>query len=130
MYGFTGEEIQVLAWLLLLHTCNTNRSGERLMVENVINGEERRIFARVPISVEVVAKQGDLPVIKAKTLDISDGGIRLMSSKELPKGRVMELEMNLPMPLTIALGEVVWTRELETKEGKFFQAGIDFTRIG
>jgi c-di-GMP-binding flagellar brake protein YcgR len=100
------------------------------MVEKVITREERRIFARVPISVEVIAKQGDLPVIKAKTLDISDGGIRLMSLKELPKGRVMELEMNLPMPLTIALGEVVWTRELETKEGKFFQAGIDFTRIG
>jgi hypothetical protein len=74
--------------------------------------EERRIFAGVPISLGVKAKRSDLHVIKAKSPDIRDGGIRLFSTKQLPKGEVTELEMKLPFPLAIAHGQVVWTREV------------------
>lgn len=95
------------------------------MVEEVSMREERRRFPRPPICVDVGAKHSDLPVIKAKTLDISVGGIRLFLPGQLPKGNVMELKMNLPFPLVIARGEVAWTKEVETKEGKSFQTGID-----
>ena len=88
-------------------------------------GEERRRFPRFPISVEVGAKNSDLPVIKAKSFDISESGIRLFLPGELPKGKVMELKMNLPFPLVVARGEVAWTKEVETKEGKLFQTGIE-----
>ena len=90
-------------------------------------GEERRRFPRLPISVDIEAKHNNMPLIKAKTLDISVGGIRLFSPRHLPKGYVMEFKMNLPFPLVIARGEVAWTRELETKHGKLFQTGIDLS---
>ena len=89
--------------------------------------EERRRFPRLPISVDIAAKDSNLPLIKAKTLDISVGGIRLFLPAQLPKGSVMELKMNLPFPLVIARGEVAWTKEVETEEGKSFQTGIDLS---
>jgi len=91
--------------------------------------EERRRFPRVRISVEVQGKHSDRSLIKASSFDISEAGIRLFLSEELPKGKVMELEINLPFPPVIARGEVMWTKEVETKEGKFFQTGIDFTEM-
>ncbi len=78
---------------------------------------------------EVAVKQSNTPVIKAKGCDMSVGGIRLFSRERLPRGKLMELEMNLPLPSVIARGEVAWTEEVETKEGKFFQIGINFTRL-
>ena len=89
--------------------------------------EERRRFPRLPISVEVGVKHSDLPAIKAKSFDISAGGIRLFLPEKLPKGKMMELEMDLPFPLVVARGEVAWAKEVETKEGIFFQTGIDLS---
>lgn len=97
------------------------------VVEEVSMGEERRRFPRLPISVEVGAKHSNLPIIQAKTFDISVGGIGLFLPGHLPKGNVMEFKMNLPFPLVIARGEVAWTKEVETNEGKTFQTGIDLS---
>lgn len=92
-------------------------------------GKEKRRFPRVRISVEVGAKHSNWPLIKVNSLDISVGGIRLFLPKKLPKGKVMELEINLPFQAVIARGQVVWTKEVETEEGKFFQTGIQFTEM-
>lgn len=86
--------------------------------------KERRRFPRLPITIEVGAKQGDMSIIRAESFDISLGGIRLLSAEELPKGAVMDLEINLPIPLIVARGQVAWTKEAHTKEGRLFQAGI------
>jgi hypothetical protein len=102
-------------------------NSKKTVVEEVNMQEERRRFPRLPISVDIAAKDSNLPLIKAKTLDISVGGIRLFLPAQLPKGSVMELKMNLPFPLVIARGEVAWTKEVETKEGKSFQTGIDLS---
>jgi c-di-GMP-binding flagellar brake protein YcgR len=91
--------------------------------------EERRKFPRVAVSIEVRAKHGDLPMIEAKSFDMSEGGIGLLFAEDLPRGKVMELEMNLPVSPVVAHGEVTWTKEVETEEGKFFQTGIEFTDI-
>jgi len=91
--------------------------------------EERRKFPRVRISVEVEAKHSDWPLIKAKSSDISVGGIRLFLPNKLPKGKVMELEVSLPFPPVVTHGKVVWIKEVKTKEGKFFQTGIEFTEL-
>ncbi len=100
---------------------------KKTVVEEVSMEEERRRFPRLPISVDVRAKHIDLPMMRAKSSDISIGGICLLLPGELPKGEVMELEMNLPFPLVIARGDVAWTQEVETKEGNFFQTGIDLS---
>ena len=102
-------------------------NSKKTVVEEVNMQEERRRFPRLPISVDIAAKDSNLPLIKAKTLDISVGGIRLFLPAQLPKGSVMELKMNLPFPLVIARGAVAWTKEVETKEGKSFQTGIDLS---
>jgi hypothetical protein len=102
-------------------------NSKKTVVEEVNMEKERRRFPRLPISVDIAAKDSNLPLIKAKTLDISVGGIRLFLPAQLPKGSVMELKMNLPFPLVIARGEVAWTKEVETKEGKSFQTGIDLS---
>ncbi len=92
-------------------------------------GEERRRFPRVRISVEVGGKHSDGPLTKVNSFDISVGGIRLFLPRKLPKGKVIELEINLPFQAVIARGQVVWTKETETEEGKFFQTGIQFTEM-
>ncbi len=89
-------------------------------------GEERRKFTRVPIFVEVGGKHSDWLPVKARSVDISEGGIRLLLPEKFPKDRVMDLEINLPFPSVITRGKVVWAKEVETKEGKFFQTGIEF----
>ncbi len=91
--------------------------------------KERRKFSRVRISVEVGGKHIDSPLIKVRSLDISLGGIHLLLPEKLPKDTVMELEINLPLPPVITRGKVVWIKETETKKGKFFQTGIEFTEI-
>jgi hypothetical protein len=102
-------------------------NSKKTVVEEVNMGEERRRFPRLPISVDIGAKHSNLPLIKAKTLDISVGGIRLFLPRQLLKGNVMELKMNLPFPLVIARGKVAWTKEVETEEGKSFQTGIELS---
>jgi hypothetical protein len=88
---------------------------------------ERRRFPRAPVFLEVRAKHRDLPVIYAKGLDLSVGGICILSPEELPGGRVVELAMNIPP--VIARGRVVWEEWVETDEGEFFQTGIQLTEI-
>jgi hypothetical protein len=89
--------------------------------------KERRMSARLPIPLELRAKCSNLPVINAESLDVSIGGIRLFLPEQLPKGTMMELKINLPIPLAIARGQVVWGEWVETKEGKFFQTGIQLS---
>ena len=103
-------------------------NSKKTVVEEVNMGKERRKFPRLPIFMDVGAKHIDLPLINAKTFDISVGGIRVFLPRQLPKGNVMELQMNLPFPLVIARGEVAWSKEVETiEEGKSFQTGIDLS---
>jgi len=91
--------------------------------------EERRRFRREVISVGVVIRYNDWSLTGIKSLDISVSGIRLTLEEEIPQGKVVNLEINVPSPPVVARGRVVWTRREETKEGKFFQAGIEFIEI-
>lgn len=89
--------------------------------------EERRESPRLSICVEVGAKHGDLSPIKAKSLDISTGGIRLLLPEDLPIGNTLELQMNLPFPLVLARGEVVWKKEIQAETGRLFQTGVQLS---
>lgn len=88
---------------------------------------ERRKFHRVHIPSEVRAKHSDLSVIYAKGLDLSAGGIGILSPEELPEGKMVELAMNIPP--VIARGQVVSKKEVPMRGGKFFQTGIRFTEM-
>jgi len=90
--------------------------------------EERRRYPREPIYVGTEVRHNDSVLTRVISHDISVGGMHLLSPEELPKDKVMELEINAPSPI-ITRGKVVWTKETETEEGKFFQTGIQFTEI-
>lgn len=116
--------------VIVFSVCSAASSwfGEKYAVKvNDKNGVRR--FSRVRISLEVGFQQSYGPLVKASSLDISEGGIRLLLPEELLKGEVMDLEINFPHPPIIAQGEVVWTKEKKIKEGKFFQAGIKFINM-
>lgn len=91
--------------------------------------QERRRFPRVPISLEIGAKYSGRPLIKARSFDISGGGIRLFLPERLPRGEVMELEIKFPSQTAVTHGKVVWTQDVERMGNKFFQTGIQFTRM-
>jgi len=60
--------------------------------------EERRRFRREVISVGVVIRYGDWSLTGIKSLDISVTGIRLTLGEEIPQGKVVDLEINVPSP--------------------------------
>jgi len=95
---------------------------------------ENRSLARWPTTLAVVCSftgQYNNPLcVQVRSLDVGEGGIRLLLPEE-PKGKEMKMRIYLPYgrkPI-FASGEVVWTREKETEEGKFFETGIRFTKI-
>ncbi len=90
--------------------------------------QERRRFPRVPISLEIGAKYSDGPLTKARSFDISGGGMRLFLPERLPKDEVVKLKINLVPPI-ITYGKVVWTQDVEGMGIKSFQTGIQFTRM-
>jgi c-di-GMP-binding flagellar brake protein YcgR len=85
----------------------------KLTVEKSVAERERRKFHRVHIPIEVRAKHSDLSVVYAKGLDLSVGGIGILSPEELPEGKMVELAMNIPP--VIARGQVVSKKEVETR---------------
>ncbi len=94
-------------------------------------GKERRRSPRIHMLPIVLYRCADeRPPLGAKVLDISKEGIHLFLS-ESPKGKVIQLMIYLPnrnLPIS-ATGKAVWTKVRETKEGKFFETGMEFTRL-
>lgn len=93
--------------------------------------EERRRFFRIHTPPIVLYRCADgVPSLGVKRLDISKGGIRPLLPED-PKDKVIQLMIYLPnRPIPIfAKGKAVWTKVRDTEEGKFFETGIEFTRI-
>ena len=71
--------------------------------------------------------------IKGEALckDIATTGMRLCLNKRLLMGTALALKIDLPdypRPL-FAQGEIVWHREVEEQEKKYYEAGLRFTKI-
>jgi c-di-GMP-binding flagellar brake protein YcgR len=69
-----------------------------------------------------------------RTANISEGGMKLLMDEKLPKGTILNLELELPDPKkTIKIeGEVVWSDEAEKAEGsdkRLFHSGIKLLAI-
>ena len=92
--------------------------------------EERRRFPRIHTPPIVLYRCADeVPPLGVKRLDISKGGIRLLLPEDL-KDKVIQLMIYLPSHRPIsAKGKAVWIKERETEEGRFFETGIEFTKL-
>ena len=105
-------------------------------VEECWSGKERRQHVRFKKELTVNYAVEKKPHLKndAKTVDISEGGMKLIMDDKLAKGTILDLKIALQDSRKIAEveGEVVWNAEMEGTDpsGKrFFYAGIKFIAI-
>lgn len=91
------------------------------------NKKERRKHARrtlfTDVNYKVMMPSGD----RAKMQDISESGICLILSRELPLGTILELKFELPgedSKLMKSLAKVVWQK----KTDKGFLTGVNFKK--
>jgi len=99
---------------------------------------ERRVFPRLLFNVEVQYHAIFLPegeeALKARSKDISAGGIRLMTPGQLDCDTVLELKFFLPgsKEMIYVTGRVVWTDKFEAGTlgaAEAYDSGIEFIGI-
>lgn len=107
-----------------------------LLIPSELKRIQLREFVRVPVMMDVDyavdAGEGERPSYKKCTaLDISGGGMRLLTKKEIPAGTGLFLRFVLPLktgPETMELkGKVV--RSWSDPETKNYQCGVQFLGI-
>ena len=86
-----------------------------------------RVDYSTPLDVTLLGSGEDS--FEAEALDISEGGLMLISQKELPRYALLKLLIHLPTERLEALAKVAWTRKEEsgTKAGVYFlwYGGVD-----
>ncbi len=105
-------------------------------IEEYWTGKERRKYNRFKKALDVIytiAKKMNLHS-KGCTIDISEGGMKLLLDEKLSAGTIMELKISTPAsPQDIELeGEVVWCEEDSRKEAsgkRYFHHGIKFLAV-
>lgn len=90
-------------------------------------GSEKRKFLRVPkllfATVEIEGKNKD--IFSGLIVDISMGGVRLLSARNIPEKAILNLNVELEEHAVLKLrGKVVWGNRVEAL--KKFQHGIEF----
>ena len=129
--------IILLTMILFMFYVNERSSGRnslpRAAMEECWSGKERRQHVRFKKSLEVnyLIRKNSHIKNNGRTVDISQGGMKLYLEEKLAKGTVLELEVNVPDVKKIAMleGEVVWSEDAgEDAAGRrFFHSGIMFT---
>ena len=91
-------------------------------------GAERRQFLRVPkllFATVEVGEGGNKDIFSGLIVDISMGGVRLLSGRQVPNGAVLHLNVEIEEQSVLKLkGKVVWGNRVEAL--KKFQHGIEF----
>ncbi|MDD5136793.1 MAG: PilZ domain-containing protein [Candidatus Omnitrophica bacterium] len=113
------------------------KSGlRRARVKECWDGKNRRQYPRFMESLEVaycIVKKRVSGIASGKTVDISEGGAKLLLDEKLPLGTAINLKIALPDSQQQAelIGNVVWTEDasdIEDPTGKrFFYSGIKFS---
>jgi len=108
----------------------------RLKRQAAREGQDRRLDRRVNEEDKVVIElltNGQPPlektIINALTKDISPGGVRLTTNRNLPVNTLLKMEIVLSNRRRViqVMGVVRWTRSLYEEE--LFETGIEYTRI-
>lgn len=132
--------IVLLAMILFMLYQNDRRTSRNLMpvarIEEYWSGKERRQHIRFNSSLEILYREEKKPHLNnnCRTVDISEGGMKLQMDKKLPKGTILDFKVMLPSSNKSAEveGEVVWSEDVKERDvsGKrLFNAGIKFRAI-
>jgi len=105
-------------------------------VEEYWSGKERRQHFRFDKVLEVTYSVVKKPHLKSSgiTVDISEGGMKLLLDDKLSKGAILDLKIMLPDSKKNAEveGEVVWSDEvdgLDSSGKRLFHSGIRFLAL-
>ncbi len=104
-------------------------------LEEYWGGKERREHVRFKKTLEVSYVVEKKPHLKnGKTLDISEGGAKLLLDEKLAVGTIVDLKIALPNSNRIAEleGEVIWSnkaKESDASGKRFFNSGVRFLAI-
>lgn len=111
----------------------------RARIEEYWDGRERRRYARFKKMLEVTytverSREASANLKSAKTVDISEGGVKLLLGEKLAKGTLLNLEIELAdsKKISAAKGEVVWSgglREGDASGKRLFHSGIRFVSV-
>jgi c-di-GMP-binding flagellar brake protein YcgR len=113
----------------------TKRVLPHARVEDYWDGEERRSHKRFNKDLEVEYSVRNRPRLKnGRTVDLSNGGMKLLLDEKLPKGAVIGLKVHIPeKSRTIEVEtEVIWTNDADKKDlsgRRFFFSGLKFIAI-
>ena len=128
--------IILMTVILFIFYVNERSSGRknlpRAAMEECWSGKERRQHIRFKKNLEVnyLVRKRSRVKISGRTVDVSQGGMKLCLSEKLAKGTVLELMVNIPDVKKAAVleGEVVWSEDAgDDSEGRrAFYSGVMF----
>jgi len=108
----------------------------RADVEEFWDGMERRRHARLRRKLIVYYRIITRPHIKnrCRTVDISEGGMKLLLNEKLDKGVMLEIKISIPKSgkNVEVEGDVAWAEEISERDAfgrRLFYAGIKFSAI-
>jgi c-di-GMP-binding flagellar brake protein YcgR len=111
------------------------RAIPRAKVEELWDREERRKHARFSHDTDIEYNVAKKPLIKGgKSINISEGGMKLLMDEKLPKGAIIDMKMYLPDKNEVVEveGEVIWTSDADVKDAsgkRYFHSGIKFMAV-
>ena len=132
--------IVLLAMVLFIVYRGERLSGKsrapHAIVEEYWDGKDRRQHVRFEKTLEVnyaVRKKPHL-ASNGKTVDISEGGMKLLMDAKLPIGTILDLRIELPnlKKISEVEGTIVWCEDAEGEDAsgkRFFHSGIKFSAI-
>ena len=115
---------------------SAKKSLPRAKAEEYWNGKERRRHVRFKKALELTYMVEKKPHLKhSRTVDISEGGLKLVLAEKLATGTIMDLRIALPNSRNTEIeieGDVVWSGDAKDEEGsgkRLFYSGIKFFAI-
>lgn len=131
--------IFVLAGLLIMLYKSERISLKKLIpkarVEEYWSGRERRQHVRLDKKIDVNYIISKKPLLKkdGMTVNISEGGMKLLLDEKLAKGTILDLELPLQGEKRMVIeGEVIWSdeaKDVASPEKRLFHSGIKFLSV-
>lgn len=130
--------IMILAVMLFMiyrsERASRKKALPRAKIEEYWDGKERRRHVRFKKALELTYMIEKRPHLKnGRTVDISEGGLKLLLAEKLAVGTIMDLHITLPdsaKSVEIEIeGEVVWSSEAKedaVSDKRLFYSGIKF----
>lgn len=132
--------IVLLAMMLFMIYTNERSTGKRLLpfatIEECWSGAERRQHVRFnkTLVVHYIVKKKLSRNYNGRSVDISEGGMKLLLEEKLAMGTILLMRIDLPEVKVMAEleGQVVWSEDSAAKcqsDKRLFCCGIKFCRI-